>query len=210
MTAPVSPRLLDDERLSPLVGAVLSAAARETPWRRAFLQQIAPRSNDVIVEIGGGAMAPLIAQANPQATLIAVDDDEAALARTEARVREAGGAVHCVRGAAEHLAHLTAQWAPTKIVCSFIRTDHSSHEKLLMLRAAHSALRADGALHCAAHTAPSTPLMRSLFRTFQGVDAPEQGAAAKLVREAGFRAVDEARRFDTVMGAIALITARVR
>lgn len=212
MVATAPPRLLDETRLSPLVDAVLGAAARETPWRRAFLQQIAPRAEDVIVEIGcgAGAMTLMLAQANPRAILIAIDSDEEALARASARAREAGRTITFLRGTGADAAHLTAQWAPTKIVCSLLMHTAAAHEKLAILRAAHAALRADGVLHCAEYGAQERPLMRALFTAMQGVAAPEPGAFARLMREAGFRAVDEARRFDTLSGSISLFTARQR
>lgn len=207
-TSPIT-RLTEDERLTPLVDAVMTVAARESPWRRAFLAQIAPKPHDVIVEIGcgAGAMTLLLAEAQPRATLIAVDSDEAALERARARALEAGRDVHFIRGAGRDLAHLTAQWAPTKIVSSLVLHTQPQHEKLAILRAAHAAIRADGRLHCAEYGAQRTPLMRSLYRTFQGeVETTEP--IARLMRDAGFRAVDEARTFDTLTGTLSLINAR--
>jgi len=208
-TSPLA-RLTEDERLSPLLDAVMGAAARETPWRRAFLAQIAPKAHDVIVEIGcgAGAMTLLLAEAQPHATLIAVDSDEAALARARTRAAEAGRTVHFIRGAGRDLAHLTAQWAPTKIVSSLVLHTQPQYEKLAILRAAHAAIRADGRLHCAEYAVQRTPLMRSLYRTFQGAPSDTTEPLARTVRDAGFRAVDEARTFDTLTGTLSLITAR--
>lgn len=212
MVAPATPRFLDDARLTPLVDAMLGAAARETPWRRAFLQQIAPRTDDVIVEIGcgAGAMTLMLAEANQRATLVAIDSDEAALSRARARAQEAGRAITFLRGGGADVAQITAQWAPTKIVCSLVMHTISTQEKFAVLQAAHTALRADGVLHCAEYATQERPLMRSLFTAFQGGAAPEPGALAKLMRDAGFRAVDEPRRFDTLTGTISLFTARAR
>lgn len=209
-TSPLA-RLTEDERLSPLVDAVISVAAREAPWRRAFLTQIAPKPGDVIVEIGAGAgaMAPTLAHAQRHATIIVVDSDAAALDRARARAAEAGAhTTHFVHGRTRDLAQLTAQWAPTKIVSCLALHSFALHEKLFILRAAHEAIRADGRLHCAEYGAQRTPLMRSLYRTFQGAEAEQSEPLARTIRDAGFRAVDDARSFDTLTGSVSLISAR--
>jgi len=209
-TSPLT-RLTEDERLSPLVDAVMTVAAREAPWRRAFLAQIAPKPHDVIIEIGAsaGAMALTLAQAQPRATLIVVESDEAVLERAHARATEANAqTITFVHGRARDLAQLTAHWAPTKIVSCLALHNFALHEKLSILRAAHEAIRADGRLHCAEYGAQRTPLMRSLYRTFQGVDLETPEPLARTIRDAGFRAVDEARTFDTLTGSLSLISAR--
>lgn len=209
-TSPLT-RLTEDERLSPLVDAVMTVAAREAPWRRAFVAQIAPKPHDVIVEIGAGAgaIALTLAQTQPRATLIVVDSDEAALERARARATEADvQTISFVHGRARDLAQLTAQWAPTKIVSCLALHSFALHEKLFILRAAHAAIRADGRLHCAEYGAQRTALMRSLYRTFQGADAEASEPLARTIRDAGFRAVDDARTFDTLTGSLSLISAR--
>lgn len=209
-TSPLT-RLAEDQRLSPFVDAVMNVAARETPWRRAFLAQIAPKPHDVIVEIGAraGAMAQAIAQAQPRATLIVVDSDEAAIERARARAAaEHQSAIYFIQGRARDLAQLTAQWAPTKIVSSLSLHTLPAPDRLSVLRAAHASIRADGRLHCAEYGVQRTPLMRSLYRTFQDASAEPLEPLSRAMRDAGFRAVDDARTFDTLTGTLSLITAR--
>lgn len=212
MAASAPPRASEDDRFAPLVDAVLTAAARETRWRRALLAMIAPRHGELIVELGAGpgAMAHMIADANPAASVLVIDEDAEALAREDARAREAGRRIAFMRGAARDVQALTARRAPAKIVASLALTRASAREKFVILDAAHRSLREDGAIYCAEFGAQTTPLMRALFRAFHETPAPEHGALARTMREAGFKAVDEPSRFETVTGAIALYSARVR
>lgn len=210
MASRVQKRFLAESGLSPFVNAAMDIAARESPWRRAFLSQIAPAAGDVIVEIGcgRGEMTMLLAAAAPRATIIAIDSDGAALARAETRARESGARVQFVRGRARDLADITAAWAPNKIVSSLMMHGMNVHEQSIILRAARATLRRGGALHCAEYGVQSTALMRTLLRAFEGLEITDARALTRLMREAGFKAVDEARRFESLTGSVSLFSAR--
>ncbi|MGE3142600.1 MAG: methyltransferase [Hyphomonadaceae bacterium] len=208
MAAHILPRLGDEERRQPLLGAVAGLA--DGAWRRAFAAQIAPHDHDIIVALGcgDGADLVLLAAGAPRARFICIDPDPAALARAAARADEAGVEAHFARGLARDVAHLTAAWAPTKIVANFVLHAAPLHEQALILRGAHEALRADGALHIADYGVQKSALMRRLFRLVQGLDPHASNALPRLMREAGFRAVDESRAFATLGGAVTLYSAR--
>ncbi len=213
MASATLPRLLDDERLIPLIDAM--AGLGDGGWRRAFVAQIAPRLDDVIVEIGcgDGAMTLALAAAAPRAAIIAVDPDAAALARAEERAREAGVSITFLRGLGRDLAHLTASWAPTKVVASMALHAMPLHEQGLILRAAHESLRADGQIHLAEMAGPGVGVLSGRFlggvaRALRAPRAVESDTLRRLLREAGFKAVDEQRRFSAFAGTISLFSAR--
>ncbi|MET0181763.1 MAG: class I SAM-dependent methyltransferase [Caulobacterales bacterium] len=196
--------------MSPLADAIAEIAVRESPWRRAFLSQIAPQSGDVIIEIGcgRGELTMLMAAAAPGATIIAIDADENAIAQAVERANVASTQVRFIRGDARDLPQLTAAWAPNKIVSSLLMHGMRAHEQMIILRAARSALRKGGALHCAEYGVQSTALMRTLLRAFQGIEITDARALTKLMRDAGFQAVDESRRIDSATGTVSLFSGR--
>lgn len=176
------------------------------------MAQINPRPRDVIVEIGcgEGELTLLLAAAAPEATLIAIDADEAALRRAEARARAAGfNRVQFIHGQAHDVAQWGSPLSPNKIVASLALLGAGRGELAALLGDIHRALGADGVLHIADFGAQDAPLMRSLFSISHPAAAPELDALPRLMREAGFKAVDEARRFATMRGSISLFSARV-
>ena len=61
----------------------IAVMTREGRWRRALVQQIAPRANEVILDVGcgTGTMALALKQAAPAAQIVGLDPDEDVLAR---------------------------------------------------------------------------------------------------------------------------------
>lgn len=215
-SAPAYVPPLGDERLTPLYDAAIALFTREGRWRRALIEQIAPRKTDVILDIGcgTGTLACLIANAAPGATIIGVDPDTEALNRARAKAQAEGAQVEFIQGMGRHAAQLSAHWAPNKVVSSLVLHQMSLAEKRQTLIAARAALSSGGQLHVADYGQQRTPLMRQLFRTVQSLDGFEntepnaQGVLPRLIREAGFEAVEETATLPTPTGSISLYRAR--
>jgi ubiquinone/menaquinone biosynthesis C-methylase UbiE len=207
VNASALPRRFDEPRLGSLLEAIGSLSGA---WRRAFVAQINPRPRDVIVEIGcgEGELTLLLAAAAPDATLIAIDADAEALRRAEARAHAAGAKVQFIHSQAHDVAQWGSPLSPNKIVASLALLDTPSAEMAMLLRDIHRALSPDGVVHIAEFGAQDAPLMRQLFSLTHAPDARGAEALPRLMREAGFKAVDEARRFATVRGSISLFSAR--
>ena len=207
MNASALPRRFDDARLGSLIEAIGSIGGA---WRRAFVAQINPRPRDVIVEIGcgEGELTLMLAAAAPDATLIAIDADAEALRRAELRARAVSAKVQFIHGHARDVAQWGSPLTPNKIVASLALLQTPSAELSLLLRDIHRTLSHDGAVHIAEFGAQDAPLMRQLFSLSHAPDVHGAEALPRFMREAGFKAVDEARRIATLRGSISLFSAR--
>lgn len=201
--------------LTPLYDFAIALMTREQRWRRALVQQIAPRNGDVIVDVGcgTGSLLLLLARAAPRATLIGVDPDQEVLRRAKAKAVRVQAQVRFEQGFAHDVASFAAH-APTKIVSSLVFHQTSLAEKEQGLSAMLAALRPGGELHIADYGLQRTPLMRSLFRQVQRLDGFEntapnaEGVLPMLMSKVGFADVDERAVIPTPTGSISLYFAR--
>ena len=205
-----------ETRLSPLFGVAAGLFARDGGWRTSFADQIAPSAHDVIADVGcgDGAVAVMLAQMAPRATIIGVDPDADALARARDRAARAGVKVTFVQEYGRNADQAAPYATPTKIVSSLVLSKVSNVEKRAMLAAARRALMPGGALHLADYGAQRSILMQRLFRTlqtlegFENTDAHARGALPAMIRAASFEAVEETMSVSTVSGSISFFRAR--
>lgn len=201
--------------LTPLYDLAIAAMTREGRWRGALLRQLAPRNDDVIVDVGcgTGSLLLLIARAAPQATLIGLDPDPAVLRRASAKADRAHARVAFEQGFARDAARLEAI-RPTKIVSSLVFHQIPLEEKDAGLRAMHAALPPGGELHIADYGLQRTSLMRRLFRQVQHLDGLEnttpnaEGVLPAIMSRAGFVEVEERAVIPTPTGSISIYFAR--
>jgi ubiquinone/menaquinone biosynthesis C-methylase UbiE len=190
--------------------------ARDGGWRTAFVDQIAPRAQDIILDIGcgDGALTVMLAQAAPKARIIGVDPDPAALARARARAAASGVSVSFIHGLGRDIERVLADATATKIVSSLVLHKLSSAGKREMLTTMRAALSPGAQLHVADYGAQRSALMERLFRSvralegFENTEANARGALPGLIRAAGFEAVEETGSAPTAMGSISFYRAR--
>jgi SAM-dependent methyltransferase len=210
---PRAPGLFSLEALYENAARLVARAGR---WRRALVDNVAPRSGDVIVEIGcgAGALAIALALAAPRALVIAVDPDEAALVRARQRADELGLKIEFARALGSEAAHVAADWAPNKIIATFVDRSTALHEKRATIAAAHAALRGDGVLHLADYGA-SAPSFLHRSRNPRGPLSVAEWARSDadsvigMMRGAGFVAAERTESFPAPRGAVALYRARI-
>ncbi len=200
--------------LTPVYDAAIALMTRESVWRRAFLEQIAPAAGDVILDVGcgTGTLALLIKQAAPDATVIGLDPDAAILDRARDKSRRAAVEVDFEQGFASDAARL-ADRKPNKIVSSLVFHQVPLEEKRAGLAAIHAALQTGGALHVADYGLQRTRLMRALFRQIQILDGVQnttpnaEGIMVRIMAEAGFTKVMETSVIPTPTGSISFYRA---
>lgn len=184
---------------------------RETRWRRAMIDLLAPRSGETIVDVGcgTGSFAVMLKAAAPGVNVIGVDPDPEALAIARAKADAAGVEIRLERGFARDVGTRSAD----AVVSSLMFHQVPMAEKEAGLAAMHAALRGAGRLVIADY-GEQLGLMRLLFRlTVQRLDGVADtqpnadGVLPQLIRAAGFAGVREAERIHTVTGTIALIVA---
>jgi ubiquinone/menaquinone biosynthesis C-methylase UbiE len=206
----------DETGLAPLRDLAIGLLNRDGPWRRSFVQQIAPRSQDVIFDIGcgDGSLALLLADAAPGATIVGIDPDLNAIQRAQTRAAAADLSITFVQGYAREAAEFVRRATPTKIVSSLLLHKLSPADKRETLDAARSALTRGGQLHIADYGAQRNALMQRLFQSVElvegaeNLDAHARGALPALIRAAGFEAVEETQSIPTMSGSLSFYRAR--
>lgn len=216
MTDPTYTPAAGHHWLTPLYDVGVAALTRERRWRTALVEQVRPGANDVIVDVGCGTGSLLVRMGKiaPSARLVGIDPDPAVLARARRRIGEAGLSVELHIGFARQAAELLQGIRPTKITSSLVLHQVPMKEKIDALAAMHSALEPGGELHMADYGRQRTRLMRTLFRlVVQNLDGREntepnaRGVLPELMRQAGFRRVEETVVITTISGSISLYRA---
>lgn len=199
--------------LTPFYDFGVAALTREHRWRSALIAQVRPGAGDVIVDVGCGTGSLLVrlGQAAPSARLMGIDPDPAVLARARKKVAVAGLSVELHIGFARQAAELLERWRPTKVLSSLVFHQVPMEEKVAALAAMYAALGAGGEVHIADYGLQRTPLMRALFRAIiQNLDGRvntepnARGVLPDLMREAGFRSVEETLVIPTPSGSLSL------
>jgi len=145
---------------------LVAVLARESRWRPALLQQIDPKAEDSIADIGcgTGTLLALIGRTARPAVLIGIDPDQAILERARRKVAEVGARVEFQVGYARDAAALLDGRRINKIVSSLVFHQVPMPEKSAGLAAMCAALVPGGELHVADYGLQRTALMRRLFR----------------------------------------------
>lgn len=199
--------------LTPFYDVGVAALTREHRWRSALIAQVRPGAGDVIVDVGCGTGSLLVrlGQVAPSVRLIGIDPDPAVLAHARKKVAVAGLSVELHIGFARQAAELLEGRRPTKVLSSLVFHQVPMEEKVAALAAMYAALGAGGEMHVADYGLQRTPLMRALFRAvIQNLDGRvntepnARGVLPDLMREAGFRSVEETLVIPTLSGSLSL------
>ncbi len=194
---------------------LVALLTRESRWRRALLIQIDPKAEDSIADIGcgTGTLLALISQTARPAVLIGIDPDQAILERARRKVAKVGAQVDFRVGYARDAAALLDRRRINKIVSSLVLHQVPVPEKRAGLAAMRAALVPGGELHVADYGLQRTVLMRKLFRIvgagdgYENTEPNAQGVLPELMKEVGFRRVEETAIIPTPTGSISLYRA---
>jgi ubiquinone/menaquinone biosynthesis C-methylase UbiE len=194
---------------------LVTLLTREWRWRPALLQQIDPKAEDSIADIGcgTGTLLALIGRTARPAVLIGIDPDRVILERARRKVTEVGLRVEFQVGYARDAAALLGGRRINKIVSSLVFHQVPMPEKRSGLAAMCAALFPAGELHVADYGLQRTALMRRLFRIvgagdgYENTEPNARGVLPELMKEAGFRRVEETAVIATPTGSISLYRA---
>lgn len=194
----------------------LIALTRERVWRGLTAMHVAPRPDDVIVDVGcgTGSLAVLLSRAEPGARVIGVDPDPAVLAVARRKALAAGVSPDWRVGMGDALEAILGGERVDTAVSSLVLHQCPMAVKRGVLASMHAVLRPGGKVVIADFGEQRTALMRLAFRVVQWADGKEdtqpnaEGVVPELMREAGFVEVREADAVATVNGSISLYVAR--
>lgn len=198
--------------LTPLYDVAIRVLTRENVWRRALATQVDPSEGDRILDVGCGTGTFLtrLAMQSPKANFVGIDPDPEVLARARLKAAKAGRSIEIVQGFLSE--DVLARLGPlTKVVSSLVLHQVPLAEKRRILSLMRRALAAGGEAHIADYGSQTTTLMRWLFRrTVQRLDGRENtqpnadGVLPRLMRDAGFRQVEERAKISTPTGSISI------
>ncbi|MEU5877843.1 methyltransferase domain-containing protein [Spirillospora sp. NPDC047279] len=185
---------------------------RERLWRALLAAHVAPRPDDVIVDVGcgTGSLAVLLHRIEPRARIIGVDPDREVLAAAR---RKAGGVEWRV-GMGDVLPEIVGAASATTVVSSLVLHQCPLAMKRAVLASMYAVLGDGGKVAIADYGLQRTRRMRLAFRTVQIADGRRDtqpnadGVVPGLMSEAGFEDVREAEVVSTVTGSISVYAGR--
>ncbi|MEU6970340.1 class I SAM-dependent methyltransferase [Kitasatospora aureofaciens] len=204
-------------RLAPLrLYDPIVSLTRERLWRSLLAMHVAPRPDDVILDVGcgTGSLAVLLGRVEPRARVIGVDPDPDTLELARRKAAAAGVAPEWRIGMGDAVADLIGAETADTVVSSLVLHQCPVPMKRAVLASMHAALRPGGRLVIADYGRQRTAAMRLAFRIVQLADGKEDtqpnadGILPRLIAEAGFHGVREAETVSTVTGSLSLYVAR--
>ena len=199
-----------------LYDRVVALTMREHHWRPLLVSRVAqtvpPGGTILDVGAGTGTLAIALAQARPDAQVLAVDGDPQALAL--ARRKPGADAVRWQLGLAGELT--LEPGTVDAAVMSLLLHHLAPTAKAAALRDVRRVLRPGGRLLIADWGRPHDPVMRAAFGVLQLIDGVAgtrdhvAGRLAQIVGDAGFAPVERHGRLRTAWGSLELLEARPR
>jgi ubiquinone/menaquinone biosynthesis C-methylase UbiE len=203
--------LLGRSWLTPFYDRAIGIFTREAKWRRETVRQARLEPGDRVIDVGCGTgtlLRALMADC-PEAGLVGVEPDPAALAIARKKFGQGADLVRWHNGFLDSLV-LADDWRPNIIVSSLVLHQVPLPEKRAILDEIERLLSADGVALIADYMRQDRPLMRALFRTtVQFLDGVEDtqpsadGAVEKLLDEI-FANAELLAQIHTATGTISL------
>jgi ubiquinone/menaquinone biosynthesis C-methylase UbiE len=203
--------LLGRSWLTPLYDSAIGLFTRERRWRRAIVEQASLKRGQQLIDVGCGT-GPLIRDlmaSCPQARLIGVEPDPAALVIARRKLGPAAGLVRWHNGFLDSL-DLSGDRRPDTITSSLVLHQVPVSQKRAIVEQMEALLAPGGMVLIADYMRQDHPLMRAMFRsTVQRLDGVSDtqpsadGEVEKLLGEI-FSGAVRLSQVHTVTGTISL------
>jgi ubiquinone/menaquinone biosynthesis C-methylase UbiE len=200
--------------LTPVFDTAVRVTARERVMKERLLDQAGVAPGDSVLDLGAGTgtLAIWLKQRCPEATVTGLDADPEVLARARRKASDAHCEIDFVEGFSTELPFASDS---VDVVLSSLFFHHLLPvDKRRTLAEVARVLKPGGHLHVADWGKPGDPLMAALslsIRAFDGfaVTADNlRGALPSIFGQAGLEHAQERRRLRTILGTLALYSAR--
>ncbi len=199
--------------LTPFYDAAIALLTRETTWRKAVLEALAPKPEERILDIGcgTGSLLALIKQQEPRARLFGIDPDPEIVAKAKSKLDDAGD-IEVINDMGDALDRHFEPDSLDAVVITLVLHQVPVGGKEAIIHTAFRALKPGGRLIIGDYAIQPTWLMRQCFKIIQTLDGYEltqpnaDGILTELAEKAGFSGVDLEAEVNTPTGAISVIS----
>ncbi len=192
---------------------IVRLTTRENTFKHVLLQQVAPRPQDQVLDLGCGTatLTITLAKTYPLAAMTGLDADIKALAIGQDKARQAGALVKFEHGLSSRMPFPDASFE--RVVSSLFFHHLTSAQKAATLSEVRRVLKPHGELHIADWGKPANMLMRTAFLAVQMLDGFEttddsvRGRLPHMISAAGLTDARQTAAINTPLGTIALYQA---
>ena len=199
--------------LTRIYDRLINATLKEDAFKGRLVQQANVAAGHRVLDLGcgTGTLTVMLKRAHPDATVVGLDADHAALEIAQKKARDAGVEIEFRQGLAS--APPFEPGTIDRIVSSLVFHHLAKAEKHLALEAARTLLRSGGELHVADWGKAQSLVMRAAFLGVQFLDGfattsdNVKGRLPLFMEQAGFASVAETHREMTIFGTLSLYRA---
>lgn len=200
--------------LTPFYDPVVRFTTRERIFKTALINQARIEAGHQVLDLacGTGTLAIMLKQAAPSAEVTAIDGDSKILKAAKEKARRLGIEIRFDEGMSFTLPYPDGYF--DRVVSSLFFHHLTTENKLKTICEVNRVLKSQGELHVADWGLPATLLMKAASRVIQLLDGNETtadsfgGLLPELLKEGGFRAVEETTSFNTLFGTLRLHRAK--
>jgi SAM-dependent methyltransferase len=197
--------------LTPLYDPLMRWGLREAAFKGRLVRQARIEAGQRVLDLGcgTGTLALMVKRTQPEAQVVGLEVDPAALKLAWAKARKYGLEVGLDLGTALQLPYRDGAFH--RVLVSLVLHHLTPQDRARALKEVLRVLAPGGQLHVVDFGPPAGPLAwlpSLLVRRAEHAREFIQGRLPQMLREAGFDRVEEGARCGTVLGTLAACTAR--
>ena len=189
---------------------IMQWTMREQTFKLQLIQQANIKAGHRVLDLGCGTatLTILLKEVHPEAEVIGLDGDKKALSIAQRKIADAGLDIELTKGMSFDLDFPNHSF--DVVVSSLLFHHLNSENKLRTVGEVYRILKPAGELHIADWGKPQNFLMRGAFLVVQLLDGFKttgdsvQGKLLQYMEQAGFKKIEQTKRFATLFGSVCL------